>query len=279
MDDLIQYNKERWNALAQANYTYTRPFLDLNAQKARAWLNSLGEAPSGLFDSLTGKDILCLASGGGQQTAVFGLLGANVTVFDLSDTQLARDKQAADHYGYPLRIVQGDMRDLSVFDDDSFDLVWHPYAINFSPDAGVVLQHVARIMRPGGYYRLQFANPFVMELDETKWNGRGYPLNQIYKDGAEMIFDDPHWDVWQEDGSIQKVVGPREFRHALSAIINTLVQNQFLLIGLWEDSESAKPDPDAEPGSWEHLIAVAPPFLRIWAVYRPELFGSRLSAF
>lgn len=272
MDDLIQYNRERWNALADANHTYSRPFLGLDAAKARAWLDTQGDAPAGLLDNLQGKDVLCLASGGGQQTAVFGLLGANVTVFDLSDSQLARDQEAADHYGYPLRTVQGDMRDLSSFDDDSFDLVWHPYSINFSPDARVVLRHVARILRPGGYYRLQFANPFVMGADETLWNGRGYTISHIYADAAEVEFADPHWDVGQEDGSIQKFVGPREFRHALSAIVNTLVQSGFLILGLWEDTDSAQPDPNTKPGTWEHYIAVAPPFLRIWAVYRPEVF-------
>jgi SAM-dependent methyltransferase len=272
MDDLIQYNRERWNALADANYTYSRPFLDLDAAKARVWLDTQGNAPGGLLDNLHGKDVLCLASGGGQQTAVFGLLGANVTVFDLSDAQLDRDQEAAEHYGYLLRRVQGDMRDLSHFENDSFDLVWHPYSINFSPDARVVLQHVARILRLGGHYRLQFANPFVLGADETLWNGRGYPLKHIYTDGDEVIFADPHWDVWQDDGSIQKVIGPREFRHTLSTIVNTLIQNGFLILGLWEDAEQSRPDPNAEPGTWEHYIAVAPPFLRLWASYRPEVF-------
>ncbi len=271
MDDLIQFNRERWNALAEANYTYSRPFMDLDAQKARAWLDTQGESPAGLLDNLQGKDVLCLASGGGQQTAVFGLLGANVTVFDLSDTQLTRDEKAAVHYGYPLRMIQGDMRNLTIFEDDCFDLVWHPYSINFSPDARAVLRHTARILRPGGYYRLQFANPFTMELDETMWNGRGYPLSSVYTDAAEMVFDNPHWDVWQEDGSVKKIVGPREFRHALSAILNTLVQNNFIILGLWEDSDSAQPNPEAKPGSWEHMIAVAPPFMRLWAVYRPDV--------
>jgi hypothetical protein len=104
------------------------------------------------------------------------------------------------------------------------------------------------------------------------WNGRGYPLSTIYVDAAEMVFENPDWDVWQDDGSVEKIVGPREFRHALSAIINTLVQNSFIILGLWEDSDSAKPDPEAEPGTWEHMIAVAPPFMRLWAAYRPDVF-------
>ena len=70
-----------------------------------------------------GKDVLCLASGGGQQSAVFGLLGANVTVVDLSQGQLDGDKTAAKHYGYSIQTVQADMRDLSCLSSDSFDLV------------------------------------------------------------------------------------------------------------------------------------------------------------
>ena len=40
-------------------------------------------------------DVLCLAAGGGQQSVAFALLGANVTVFDLSETQLEHDRLAA----------------------------------------------------------------------------------------------------------------------------------------------------------------------------------------
>jgi len=37
--------------------------------------------------------VLCLASGGEQQSAIFGLLGADVTVLDLCAQQLAGDRQ------------------------------------------------------------------------------------------------------------------------------------------------------------------------------------------
>jgi 2-polyprenyl-3-methyl-5-hydroxy-6-metoxy-1,4-benzoquinol methylase len=46
-----------------------------------------------------GKDVLCLASSGGQQSAAFGVLGANVTVFDLSENMLKKDVATAKHYG------------------------------------------------------------------------------------------------------------------------------------------------------------------------------------
>ncbi len=60
------------------------PFLDLDVSSARRLLD-----PDGIMDEVEGKRVLCLASGGGQQSAAFALLGAEVTVFDISETQLS----------------------------------------------------------------------------------------------------------------------------------------------------------------------------------------------
>src|SRR5690349_17475888 len=117
MDELARYNKERWEALAQAGVEYSRPFLNLDATSARQVVNA-----QGMLGEIAGKDVLCLASGGGQQSAAFALLGATVTVLDLSETQLARDQEAARHYNLPITIHQGDMRDLSRFADRAFDV-------------------------------------------------------------------------------------------------------------------------------------------------------------
>jgi len=56
------------------------------------------------------------------------MLGANVTVLDLSESQLQKDRYAADHLGATIETCQGDMRDLSRFQPDTFDLVWQPYS-------------------------------------------------------------------------------------------------------------------------------------------------------
>jgi len=232
-------------------------------------LKTQGAVPLGGLGNLRDKDVLCLAGGGGQQAAAFGLLGAKVTVFDLSETQLQRDEMVAAHYGFRLNKVQGDMRDLSQFGDDSFDIVWHPYSINFVPDSRVVFEEVARILRPGGYYRVEFANPYVAGIDETDWDGRGYPLRQPYEHGAELVFSDPHWDFVGEDGAHQSIVGPREFRHTLGITLSSLLDLGFLLLAFWEGPPGG--DANAQPGTWEHFIAIAPPWLGLWLTFRPDL--------
>ncbi|MCB0015858.1 MAG: class I SAM-dependent methyltransferase, partial [Anaerolineales bacterium] len=113
MDELTQFNQERWNALVEAGIQYGQPLLDLTPDSARTMVDDCGVmAPVG------GKDVLCLASGGGQQSPAFALLGARVTVVDFAEKQLAQDALALAHYGLTGRLEQGDMRDLSRFADN-----------------------------------------------------------------------------------------------------------------------------------------------------------------
>ncbi|HEY0605050.1 MAG TPA: class I SAM-dependent methyltransferase [Herpetosiphonaceae bacterium] len=261
MDDLAQYNQARWEDLAAANVTFSRPWLDLTPATARALVD-----PAGLLGDVAGKDVLCLASGGGQQSVAFALLGANVTVTDLSPTQLQRDQDAAAHYNLTIRTLQTDMRDLSALESSSFDVVWHAYSINFIPEIQTVLGEVSRVLRDPGMYRIEWANPFVAGISEEEWTGAGYPLKQPYVNGAELVFPDDSWTFEDHTGAQQRVVGPREFRHTLSAVLNGLVQHGFIVLGLWEELSA---EPDAAPGTWEHLKSIAPPWLTLWAAYRP----------
>jgi SAM-dependent methyltransferase len=220
--------------------------------------------------NIEGKDVLCLASGGGQQSSAWAILGANVTVVDLSETQLERDSEAAAHYGLSIGIVQGDMRDLLHFENDSFDIVFHPYSINFVPDVRPVFREVARVVRTKGLYHLQFHNPFVAGLDETGWNGTGYNLRLPYLDGGQLFIDDPYWDVEGIDGVSRRVEGPKEFRHTLGTVLSSLADEGFSLLKLREQTAD---EPDAEPGTWEHFKSVAPPYLYSWFSYRPDVLG------
>jgi len=253
MDYIAQTNRERWNALARANVQYSQPFLDFTPEQAAQYVYR-----HGVIQDVRGKRVLCLASGGGQDSAAFGLLGAEVTVLDLSDVQLERDRQAAEHHGLQVSTLHGDMRDLSAFADHTFDVVWQVYSINFVPSVEPVFREVARVIKPGGIYFVQFHNPFIQSLDNDAWNGEAYPLKGLYLDGEDMSHSFPHWDVEQPDGTTVRLAGPHEFRHTLSTVLNTLVNSGFSLLGLWEWTRS---DENPEPGSWAHFTQVAPPYL------------------
>ena len=61
--------------------------------------------PHEWFGDLKGKKLLGLASGGGQQIPIFTALGAECTVLDYSDEQLASEKIVAEREKYKVNIV------------------------------------------------------------------------------------------------------------------------------------------------------------------------------
>lgn len=260
MDEIARYNRERWKALVGADALYTRPALDLDPASAREMLD-----PEGRLGSAAGKEVLCLACGGGQQSAAFALLGARVTVFDLSEDQLRRDREAAAHYGVHVRTRQGDMRDMSCFEEAAFDIVYHGYSLGFVPDAGAVFEQVARVMRAGGLYHFNCANPFFLGLSEKDWDGEGYTLKRPYVEGAEVTYEDQGW-VYDRGKSGARVPPPREYRHTLSALVGGLIGRGFAVLHI-SDYSGFHPDPQAEPGTWDHFVSIAPPWLSFWASY------------
>jgi ubiquinone/menaquinone biosynthesis C-methylase UbiE len=262
MDKIAEYNQARWKALVEADALFTRPKLNLDTDSTRQMIDFDGN-----LGDVAGKDVLCLACGGGQQSAAFALLGANTTVFDISDEQLEQDKKVAEHYGFEIQIVEGDMRDLSRFEKASFDIVNHAYSLNFVPDAAEVFRQVARVLRIGGIYHFGCANPFVMGVEQKDWNGEGYILKEPYIGGARISYDDQNWVYNRE--THEKVPNSIEYRHTLSNIFNGLIKNGFVISHV-SDNSDMDPDENVEPASWDHFVAFAPPWLHIWATFQPE---------
>lgn len=262
MDQLNQQTRTQWNALANANVMHSIPFLDYTRKEAEAYAFR-----HGIIQSVAGKKVLCLASGGGQDSAAFSLLGAKVTVFDLSDVMLKRDQQAADHHGYEITTIQGDMRDLSGLPDDSFDIVWQSISLNYSPTVEPVFEGVQRILRHMGVYRVAIQNPFNIAMSST-WSGKGYPLQGRYLDGEEVTHYSPIWEIDQADGSKIQLDTPKLFRHNLSTIINALAKRGFSILYLDEWMRSGE---DPEVGSWVHFTQCSPLFLDTFWQLRPLL--------
>ena len=265
MDEIYDYNKQRWAALGRAKAIFTRPWLDLDAASVRERVD-----PWNLLGDLSGKKLLCLAGGGGQQSAAFALLGASVTVFDISDEQLAQDQEAARHYGLEIATHQGDMRDLSIFQDHSFDLVWQPYSINFVPDCRVVFNQVSRIIRPGGLYHFMIANPFACGMGTRDWNGEGYLIRRQYIDGAEITYEDEAWVFRDSQAKQEQISSPREYRQTLERILNGLVEHNFIMLKM-VDRAGHTQNLEAQPGAWDHFTSFLPPWFWFWTLYRPDV--------
>ena len=260
MDKVDQHLAERWKRLGETAAIFCQPWLDIDAQTAREKLD-----PDGILGDLRGKSVLCLAGGGGQQSVAFGLSGARVTVLDVDGDQLQRDLRAAAHHGFTVRIEQGDMRDLSRFGEGAFDIVWHPYSVNFVPQFATIVAEVARVLRPEGIYTFMLANPFASGIGTKDWNGEGYVMRLPYIDGAAYEFDDEDW----VNGGLGDVPRPKEFRHTLGRVVRDLTNAGFVLFRL---DEVASEEPESSPGTWQHLTSFMPPWFTLWTKLGSEPF-------
>jgi len=251
-DHIGSANRTVWENLAREKCGFTQPWLnlDLNTLEkyVRGELETFPESfacmfPSSVLEGVAGKDVLCLASGGGQQSAVFALLGARVTVVDIAEGQLAGDRLAAKHYGYNVTTIQADMRDLSMLPLKSFDLIFQAPSMAYIPDTSVVYGEVARVLRSGAIYRVEFTNPVSEFIDHNEWDGSAYRLTTPYAEKSKI----------RSDGGI-------EFRHHLKDIFNGLIAEGFTIERVEESPDYMVKKENVEPGSWAHLVTYTPDF-------------------
>lgn len=197
-----------------------------------------------------GDRVLCLAGGGGQQSAIYSLLGAKVTVLDLTPEQLERDQHAARHYGYSVETIQGDMRDLSALSDDSFHWVHQPISLLYVEDLSEVYVGVERVLKRGGRYYSDYTYPGFYTAHDLGWDGEGYRLRigQPHRSGPLLERED--------DGLVNFAQGVSfgECNHLLSEIVNGQVAAGLAIVGLWENPRPKHRPPvdGSQPESPEH---------------------------
>ena len=171
--DIVAYNRFAWDSLVSKGNRWTVPVSEAAIERARKgdWqiiLTPEKPVPRDWFPNFQSDsiDVLCLAGSGGQQAPILAAAGARVTVLDNSPRQLAQDQLVADREGLDIRLVEGDMADLSVFADETFDLIVHPCSNCFVPSVLPVWKEAARVMKAGADLLAGFVNPVLYLFDD-----------------------------------------------------------------------------------------------------------------
>jgi len=235
--DILDYNGKAWDKLTQSQDQWTVPVDEDTIARARQgdWsiqLTSAKPTPRDWFpENLEGLDILCLGSGGGQQGPILAAARANVTVFDYSEKQLDQDRLVAERENLVLAIIQGDMKDLSCFGDESFDLVVNPASNVFVENVLPVWQESARVLKPGGTLMSGFLNPlhFIFDLSDYE-NGKFTVRHKI-----------PYADITDlPEAELEKLLTndnkPVCFGHTLHDQIQGQIDAGLVITGFFEDS-------------------------------------------
>jgi len=180
-------------------------------------------------ENLQGKKILCLAGGGGQQGPILAAAGADVTVFDNSRMQLEKDESVARRDNLTIRTVQGNMQDLSVFEDESFDCIVHPWSNGYVDDILPVWKECARVLRRNGLLLSGFGNPIECIFNVRKLEQGIFSVEHKIPYADIEHLDDPEIRaVAESDGYL--------WSHTLEEQIQGQIEAGFAIVGFYEDT-------------------------------------------
>jgi spermidine synthase/S-adenosylmethionine decarboxylase proenzyme len=233
--DVRAYNREIYERLSRSRHRWTTPVTseEIAAARRGEWAIQLTDTkfvPSDWFpDDLHGAAVLCLASGGGQQGPILAAAGASVVVLDISPAQLEMDQRVAERESLPLRTVAGDMTDLSMFGDESFDLIFVPGANSYIPDILPLWREAYRVLRPGGDLLAGFDNPVVYLFDyELAWQDTLLVRHKIPYSDLDAVTEEERRRRRNADIAL-------EFGHTLDDQIGGQIAAGFVLTGFFED--------------------------------------------
>ena len=241
-DNILELNRRAWDAQVENRNRWTVPATreEIEAARRDEWsivLTPTTPVPHSWFPDMKGAEVLCLASGGGQQSPILAAAGARVTVFDNSPKQLEQDRIVADRDELELETVEGDMADLHAFEDGTFDLIVHPVSNSFVPEIHPVWSECARVLRQGGELLAGFTNPvrYLFPHDLEHSSDLLCVAHSIPYSDLESLTEEEK-EKFIRDGE------PFEFGHTLADQIAGQLQAGFVLIGLYEDAYPPEED-------------------------------------
>ena len=234
--NIYEFNKAAWDQATDEGsnpYTQVVSVDQIAAARQGKWelfLSDCKPVPADWFPDLEGTQVLCLASGGGQQAPIFAALGAEVTLLDASPRQLDQDRFVAERDNLSINILEGDMSDLSAFKEDAFDLIFNPPSTLFIPDLEPVWRECDRVLKVGGLLMIGFLNPDEFIFDFEALDNEGafivkYPLPYV-----------EHETLTPE--MLEQRIKNKEmlhFSHTVEAHLGGLMKAGFVMTAFYED--------------------------------------------
>ena len=154
-------NRAAWNTISRAyqdRYQISTESIDWGPRCSDSDLQLLGD--------VSGKRVIVIGCGGGQDCIVLAKKGAQVIGIDLSDKQIEYGRRLADREGVLVALLQGSADQLKEIEDESQDLAVSAHALNYVERAGRAVSEVFRVLRPGSRFVCSVGHPFRACLED-----------------------------------------------------------------------------------------------------------------
>ncbi len=187
------------------------------------YLTPTKPVPHAWLGDVRGKKVLGLASGGGQQMPIFAALGADCTVLDYSTKQIESERIVSEREGYAIRILQADMTQPLPFEDETFDMIFHPVSNCYVEEVIPIWKECFRILKHGGCLIA----------------GTDHYVNYLVDDAEERIINHIPFNPLKDPEQMQQLMDTDsgvQFSHSLEEQIGGQLKAGFRLMDLYEDT-------------------------------------------
>jgi SAM-dependent methyltransferase len=227
----IEYNvsvidlRKSWDKIA---LRYVRHY-GISTEKVHYGPLCPGENGLNLLGDISGKKVLDLGCGCGQNSIALTRLGASVTGVDFSGGQLEQARALAAEKSFKIDFMQCDMARLDALSDYTFDLVISACAIAFVGDIDSTFGEIYRVLKPDGVFVLSDMHPFQYIIDETE---NGVVFNHRYPFAPILL--KWRWEFDRDDKGKQFSAGFQHYVRSLSQYHNALVDAGFVVSKILE---------------------------------------------
>jgi len=233
-EQILLHNRNAWDRQASSGCQWSQPAAADTIAKARNGeveivLTPTKCVPKSWLGEIVNRQVLLLAGGGGQQAPILAAAGAHVTCLDNSSKQLALDNEVAHREQLSVTTILGDMANLEVFADQTFDLVINPCSVSFVPEVQPIWNEAFRVLKPGGRFLAGFVKPELYIFDEDADNQGRLEVKFSLPFSSQKDLQPEVLAKRVQDGETL------EFSHTWDALVGGQLRAGFVMIDFFED--------------------------------------------
>jgi tetratricopeptide (TPR) repeat protein len=187
---------------------------------------SSGEEELHLMGDISGKKILDLGCGGGQNSVALARQGAKVTALDFSEEQLKFATKLAHEAEVTVKFICDDLENFYSLEGQKFDIILSSFTLSYIEHIAGVFCNVRKVIKDGGIFVFSLEHPLMTNTSEEDYlffQGKSYPLMKNYFHTGK---EERTW----KNGTIVA------YKRKMEDIINPLLSSGFRLIQIIEPS-------------------------------------------
>ncbi|MDR3139414.1 MAG: class I SAM-dependent methyltransferase, partial [Treponema sp.] len=151
--------------------------------------------------------------------------GAFCTVLDYAETQLESERAVAEREAYTIEIIKADMTEKLPFENEIFDIIFHPVSNCYVEDVLFIWRECYRVVKKGGLLLAGMDNGLNFLFDDPA----AYPLTVVNKLPFNPLRDPELYKKLDRDND------GIQFSHSLEEQIGGQLKAGFILTDLYED--------------------------------------------